>query len=337
MNLPLAAYGGAGIGLLFGVIMGTSITPTVATLLGVLTTMLGGILGLNDALFNDAKAARIGSFGVACVLGAYLGLFVRSHNLLAPSIEDLKKSYVAAGFSEEQALNFIAMKEFGVPLSQLDKATQVALPSGFAAPVADSGSDVGTDFNTDMDTEAELEAESTADASAALPPSKVASPASESQATQPETVASVIFKRHNNLLFGAAVDVSGCEELVHTDPSLALDEVLNNFELTGGAWESLMLSVYDSLPEAQQKPVLLLVKDAVCRIKVDEINDCGAALATLDATDATWLTDLSQLNQEWASVAEEIQLTDLPFEQSRIAFGHIHNMLCRNEKGETAQ
>ena len=126
-NLKLSLYGGAGIGLLFGVIMGTSITPTVATMFGTLTTLLAAILGLNDAYFSNAKAVRVGSFGFACVIGAYMGLFVRTHNLLSPSLITLKDNYIAAGFSEEQALNFIAQKEFGMFIQASDVAEDVSV------------------------------------------------------------------------------------------------------------------------------------------------------------------------------------------------------------------
>ncbi len=113
-NLKLSVYGGAGIGLLFGVIMGTSVTPTVSIMFGTLTTLLAAILGLDDKYFSNTKAVRIGSFGFACVFGAYLGLFVRSHDLLSPSLMSLKEEYLALGFSEEQALNFISQKAFGL-------------------------------------------------------------------------------------------------------------------------------------------------------------------------------------------------------------------------------
>jgi len=109
-KIILSAYSGAGVGLLLGVIMGTSITPTVATVFAALTAMLAAMLGVNDGHFSSAKAARLGSFGFACVLGAYLGLFIRSHNLLAPSLISLKEEYLAIGFTEEKALELILNK-----------------------------------------------------------------------------------------------------------------------------------------------------------------------------------------------------------------------------------
>jgi hypothetical protein len=132
-GLKYAFYGGGGIGLLFGVIMGTSITPTVATVLGALVAILSAVLGLNDSQFTHAKAVRIGSFGLACVLGAYIGLYVRSHNLLSPSLASLKAQYLEIGSSEKQALQFITYKEFGFfdgpPVIQLKLDNGGAEPS----------------------------------------------------------------------------------------------------------------------------------------------------------------------------------------------------------------
>lgn len=120
MNLAVAFYGGSGIGLLIGVLMGTTVTPTVSVIIGALASGLAVLLGLNDQYFNNAKAIRIGSFGFACVFGAYLGIYVRSHNLLSPdpppepTLADQKAEYLALGFSEREALDFIAFSEFGL-------------------------------------------------------------------------------------------------------------------------------------------------------------------------------------------------------------------------------
>lgn len=343
INLPLAAFGGAGIGLLFGVIMGTSVTPTVATMLGALTALLAGILGLNDNMFNDAKAARVGAFGLACVVGAYMGLYVRSHNVLAPSMLDLKQDYLDVGFTEKQALNFIAMKEFGMSLAQLDGAVSpsvsstapVHIPSSTLAPGAGANGEEPSDSDSISSPENQVETVAAVQAEHAAPV-----PVTAGAHSPAPSVAATVFKQHNSLLFGAKVEVSGCEELVHTDASLPLEEVLNNFELTGGAWEEVMYDVYEALPEEEQKPVLLLVKDAVCLIKDDEMHACSEAKAASQQpsgesdSSAAWLDALAHVNTQWATIADEISLTDLPTSQSLAAFGYIHTMLCRHDDGE---
>lgn len=120
MNLVLALFSGTGIGLLIGVLMGISVTPTVAVIIGALASGLAILLGLNDAHFNNAKAVRIGGFGFACVLGIYFGLYARTHQMLSPepvpppSLAEQKAEYVAMGFSEREALDFIAFSRFKI-------------------------------------------------------------------------------------------------------------------------------------------------------------------------------------------------------------------------------
>jgi len=110
----IAFYSGVGIGLLIGVLMGLAVSPTVGIIIGALASSLAILLGLNDAHFSDAKAIRIGSFGFACVLGALLGIFIRTNSLLAPDIKTQFQNYIDVGFTNEQALDFIAYERFGI-------------------------------------------------------------------------------------------------------------------------------------------------------------------------------------------------------------------------------
>lgn len=120
LNLVLALFSGSGIGLLIGVLMGISVTPTVAVIIGALASGLAVLLGLNDQHFNNAKAVRLGGFGFACVLGIYCGLYARTHQMLSPtaapppSLSEQKAEYVGIGFSDREALDFIAFERFKI-------------------------------------------------------------------------------------------------------------------------------------------------------------------------------------------------------------------------------
>ena len=117
MNPGLALFSGIGIGLLVGILMGTTVEPVVSIVVGALASGLALLLGLNDQNFGNAKALRIGSFGIACIVGSYLGIYVRSHNLLSPpqpSMAEQKAEYVQLGFEDREALDFIAYERFGV-------------------------------------------------------------------------------------------------------------------------------------------------------------------------------------------------------------------------------
>jgi len=117
MNPGLALFSGIGIGLLVGVLMGTTVEPVVSIVVGALASGLALLLGLNDQHFGNAKALRIGSFGIACIVGSYLGIHVRSHDLLSPpqpGMAEQKAEYIELGFSEREALDFIAYEKFGI-------------------------------------------------------------------------------------------------------------------------------------------------------------------------------------------------------------------------------
>lgn len=325
VNLWLALFGGSGIGLLFGVIMGSSVTPTVATMLGVLTSLLGGILGLNDALFNDAKAVRIGSFGFACVLGAYLGIYVRSHNALSPSIADLKRQYVEAGYSEQQALDFIALREFGFTVSGMQVPT-------VTAPVAPENIEQAGDNEDVPDAEGSSDADSSNEETNSDAEQIAAVAETPAPAPMPTVVAPMVQQQHSSLLFSAPVEVSGCEELMFTDDSLDAEEVLNNFELTGGSWEALMLDVYDNVAEDQHKPVLLSVRDLVCGVKTLDTARCDDAKSLLSGSDAA--IHLAAIDSDWQQIIDHfnaiVSQRALPEQSQADTLNYTHQLLCES-------
>jgi hypothetical protein len=295
-GLIYAFYGGGGIGLLFGIIMGTSITPTVATVLGALVAILSAVLGLNDSQFTHAKAVRIGSFGLACVLGAYIGLYVRSHNLLSPSLASLKAQYLEIGYSEKQALQFITYKEFGFfdgpPVSQ---------------PKPDNDGD-------------ESSAGSAPAVSAGAQPVTIQLPASSAVAMQ-----------HSSLLFSAAVDLSGCEELAFTDESLPLEEILNNFELTGDYWETLAMEVSGKIAPDYQSLVLLAAKESVCVSPEDSAGqqqDCDALSASSSLDGFSQLNSVPYHSELWRNLLADVGKIEMPDTQKNQAVVIFKQALC---------
>jgi hypothetical protein len=280
INLKLSLFGGAGIGLLFGIIMGTSVEPLVTTMFGALTAILAAILGLNDKNFNNAKAVRIGAFGFFCVIGAYFGLFVRSHNLLSPSLVGMKEEYLAVGYTEQQALNFITQKAFGTALY----------------PGTSSSSD-GID-NVDVT-------------------SAIA------------VIDSSVIKQHSSLLFSAPVELSGCDELEYTDDSLPLEEIVNNFELTGGVWETLGLHVAENVIEDRQKSILLSVKDSACQVNnVDEDSCSTIDQYLLQQSYQEVLLSIAGLNDGWKKIANSIDESELSLEEKTLSLTLVKNTLC---------
>ncbi len=81
-------FAGAGMGLLLGVLVGLSSSPVVGVVVGALASVLAVFLGLDAASGTLGGAfrvngARIGSLGVATVIGLGIGLYARVNNPFA--------------------------------------------------------------------------------------------------------------------------------------------------------------------------------------------------------------------------------------------------------------
>jgi len=150
----VSLYSGGGLGLLLGVIMGLSVSPVVATVLGALATLLGSLLGLQGgepptaetpevalkALSRrNVSGLRLGSFGFACVAGIFLGLFIRSNEVLSVDTKKLVTSFEDAGYDKKSALDLAAFQKLGlvpagrqVQYTETQKALQGNLYEGLA-------------------------------------------------------------------------------------------------------------------------------------------------------------------------------------------------------------
>ncbi len=103
----LDVFGGTGIGLLTGLLVGLSTSPIVGTVLGGILTL--GVLwlgfeevrkaGLEDSdpatklLARRSISMRMGCFGLACAGGVLAGLYLRTNNALAPSIRSQRDEW----------------------------------------------------------------------------------------------------------------------------------------------------------------------------------------------------------------------------------------------------
>ena len=110
--LPADVAAGGGMGLLVGVLLGLSVAQAVGGVIAALSALIGGFLGLTGG--GNAHSWRTGAFGLTCVIGVLLGLFVRSGAVLAPSIEQDVAQWQRAGFSKEQALSYVAFARLGI-------------------------------------------------------------------------------------------------------------------------------------------------------------------------------------------------------------------------------
>ena len=69
----------------------------------------------NNYLQLKLAGLRTGSFGLACVLGIFVGIYMRTHNVLSPTEPTLEVQFnelTQIGFSPKEARNLLVIKKF---------------------------------------------------------------------------------------------------------------------------------------------------------------------------------------------------------------------------------
>jgi hypothetical protein len=92
-GFAIDVFSGLGLGLLLGIVVALSISPVVSTVVGALASLLAVFLGLEAGEGSQGGAlsklrlngVRIGSFGLATVLGLMLGFYIRANDPFAGS------------------------------------------------------------------------------------------------------------------------------------------------------------------------------------------------------------------------------------------------------------
>jgi hypothetical protein len=113
--MKIKFFAGIGLGLLTGVIIGLSIAEVTGVILGALTSLLAAFFGLRSNKEGETgNHLVIGSFGFTCVISIFLGIYVRTHNLIAPSLETDLATYRAASFDTAEIKKIILFKELGL-------------------------------------------------------------------------------------------------------------------------------------------------------------------------------------------------------------------------------
>jgi hypothetical protein len=125
---------GASIGMLLGLIMGLSASPVVMTVLGALAAGLLGLLGITTRHGKSANGEaptagglRIFGFGLFCAGFLVIGILLRTHNALAPSLAAQEQELSASGsLSKSEIHQILLLKAFGLAQGT-DKKESAAL------------------------------------------------------------------------------------------------------------------------------------------------------------------------------------------------------------------
>ena len=279
----IALYSGAGIGLLIGVLMGLAVSPTVGIIIGALASSLAILLGLNDKHFSNAKAVRIGSFGFACVLGALIGIFIRTNSLLAPDLKSQYDKYIDVGFEHEEALDFIAYERFGI----LNKDWKI-YSSANDSVSNDGGKDNGPSageivhrrsfaglYSAEID-ETDCENLDDLDQDDSLP---LIFQRFETTGKFWKTIVSEvetkIDKEHQKsamlairdgfcLSESKSITDNDCKKLNDFSPNSSENEMISYLNTKGGTWQSLSESIKKDVNKKEQKNLILILVNNAC-------------------------------------------------------------------------
>lgn len=123
-----AILAGIGMGLLLGVIMGLSVSEVVKVILGALSVLLAAFLGFDKRDFSGMDkdtyqkdkhetlitSLRAGFFGLAVVVGIFLGMWVRTTGVMAVPIKDSVQEWIDAGYDSTTARKYVAYERLAI-------------------------------------------------------------------------------------------------------------------------------------------------------------------------------------------------------------------------------
>jgi hypothetical protein len=131
---------GAGIGTLLGLIMGLSASPVVSTVLGALSGGLLVLLGLAsrpDGAGESKGELRVLGFGFFCSVFLVVGIFLRTHDVLAPSFAAEERTLSASStLTKSEIHQILLLKALGL---SADKEGTVQSVRGPASPYLFAG------------------------------------------------------------------------------------------------------------------------------------------------------------------------------------------------------
>jgi hypothetical protein len=108
---------GAALGVFLGLLIGLTVSPVAATVVGSITALVTTFIGLGDKLIGDRRApssARIIVFSIFAAVFMLIGIYVRTHDYLAPPPRDSVRALLDAHFPEGDALEIVRFARFGL-------------------------------------------------------------------------------------------------------------------------------------------------------------------------------------------------------------------------------
>jgi MFS family permease len=131
MAVVAQIFSGVGLGALVGLLVALSTAHVVGSVIAALVALLAGFFGLSKVELD--KGWRIGSFGLACIVGIIAGLMIRNGGDLVPTVQSQIEDWTTAGYSAEQARELVALQRLGVKPSGVELVQQPTVNALFNA------------------------------------------------------------------------------------------------------------------------------------------------------------------------------------------------------------
>ena len=107
---------GASLGALIGFLVGLAVSEVVGSVIAGLVALLTAFFGLQEgnSILRPATPQRIVAFSAAAVLAVLLGITIRTHDVLAPSLKMRALAWQEVGVDKKTAGEIVVFERLGV-------------------------------------------------------------------------------------------------------------------------------------------------------------------------------------------------------------------------------
>jgi hypothetical protein len=316
-DIITAIINGAGVGLLLGTLLGLSISPVVSGVIGTLSGLLAVLLGTSEKYMGRMKSIRIGTFGFFCVAGVMLGIHIRTNNAMMPDRGKMMLDYRKVGFSKQEALDFIAFREFGL------------VPAGWKVEQHSGKASTDPGSKKPADTSSRKGEQNPKVQKVHLPAEDKAVETVHARDHASETSGRVFANANatgaerQSLLYSSEINASACYLLNYANITQPAEEVRDKFERAGGTWKEMADVLKTELPEKVYVQALLTIRDCFCKQGQSGVLKITTSARIKQLNNSQSLEQiqkvLSDAGGSWTELVEKIN-TDIPVEFQKSLF-----------------
>jgi hypothetical protein len=105
------------VGILVGFIVGLSASPVTSTVLGAISAGLLVLLGLTSARDDDSilrNSITVAAFGLSCAAALLVGVYLRTHNVLAVSLTEQNRQLQAIFPDQADRIRILLLENYGL-------------------------------------------------------------------------------------------------------------------------------------------------------------------------------------------------------------------------------